>query len=168
MQVIKQIQRKLPPGYLQMREEEEEEQREYRLGNIPPKTSDPEKFQNDDDKINYKSVPNHMRIEKRVSFYSIFCCSCRALCQGKRLLPEAETATLKCYYTHLDDGYFAIGPMKVEVQHRAPHLVLTIYDVIWDSEIAELIKLASPRMATASVGQDRQLSDLRYTVNWRR
>ena len=54
--MIKQIQRKLPPGYLRLREEEEEEEetREYRLGNIPPKTSDPKMFQNDDDKINYK------------------------------------------------------------------------------------------------------------------
>ena len=57
---------------------QDSDERVYRLGHIPPRTRDAEKYKTADDDINY-----------------------RALCRGRELLNASERAHLKCHLSDL-------------------------------------------------------------------
>ncbi len=143
-QVLKNVERKLPPGFrdLDSMEDDEDGTREYRLGHIPPKTRDPNKYKTEDDEINY-----------------------RALCRGKRLLPEEEASKLKCYFSNLRQPFYFMGPMKIEVAHRPPHQVVLFHDFLTHDEADELVELGKPKLMQASIGSDKLISDLRVAKN---
>ena len=143
--MIKQIERKLPPGFRELLKEEdagETEDRNYRLYNVPPMTNDPDKIQTEDDRINYK-----------------------ALCRGQTLLPAKERAKLKCRLSSDEHPYFVLNPLKVEIEHGIPHKLVTYHDVLSADESRELIRLAEPKLNAASVGDKQTVSELRVSRN---
>lgn len=54
-----------------------------------------------------------------------------------------------------------LGPMKVEVAHRPPHQVVLFHDFISRSEADEVVERGRPRLAQASIGKEKLVSDLR-------
>jgi hypothetical protein len=143
-QVLKNVVRKLPPGFrdLDDSEDDQDDGREYRLGRIPPKTRDPEKYKTVDDDINYG-----------------------ALCRGKDLLPPRERALLYCHYADLNHPFYKLGPMKVELAHRPPHSVVIFHEFMTDAESNEIVDIASPRLMRASIGSDKVVSEMRVAKN---
>lgn len=144
-QVIKQVERKLPPGFRDIASfegTEDFESSDFNLLRIPEKTRDPEKFTTLDDEMNYK-----------------------ALCQGRTLLSQSEQAKLSCSYSSLDQPFYLIGPMKTEIVYNDPHKIVILHDVIHNTEIEAVIQAAKPKINTATTGQERSVSDLRVSRN---
>ncbi|XP_059092577.1 prolyl 4-hydroxylase subunit alpha-2-like [Tigriopus californicus] len=144
-QVIKQVERKLPPGFRDIASFEgtdDFENNDFNLLKIPEKTRDPAKFTTLDDEMNYK-----------------------ALCQGRTLLSRVEQAKLLCSYSTLAHPFYLIGPVKTEVAYNDPHKIVILHEVIHDNEIEAIIQAAKPKINTATTGQERSISDLRVSRN---
>jgi prolyl 4-hydroxylase len=61
-----------------------------------------------------------------------------------KLDPEIESQ-LRCRYVHKDDPYLRLGPVKEEEASLSPRIVV-YHDVIHDSEIATVRRIAQPRV----------------------
>ena len=71
---------------------QDSDERVYRLGHIPPRTRDAEKYKTADDDINY-----------------------RALCRGRDLINASERAHLKCHLSDLTHPFFRV--VKQDILH---------------------------------------------------
>lgn len=116
--------------------------KKYKIGVIPPKTTDPTQMTNSIDQENYL-----------------------ALCRGESLLPAHYTKLLTCYYSVRDDPYFTIHPVAVEVLHLDPHPVFQFHDIISEKEVGDIVKIAKPLLNRAAIGKDKTTSDMRVSKN---
>jgi len=110
----------------------------YILGNVPPRSNDPKDVLSEDDDINYK-----------------------ALCRGETLLEEDVIAELFCYFTHKNNPYLMLQPLKVEEVHPPPHQMLWLHDVLTERETDELMEDSVPHMTASMIGQKKTVSDMR-------
>lgn len=67
------------------------------------------------------------------------------LCRGELHLPPEVSAKLKCRYVTNNNPVLLIGPFKVEEAYHNPD-ILIYHDVMADSEIETIKKLATPRV----------------------
>lgn len=72
------------------------------------------------------------------------------LCRGEISLPEVEKARLKCRYWNKNHPFLLLAPFKVEEAHHRPDIFI-FHDVLADSEIATIKRLAQPRFRRATV-----------------
>lgn len=63
------------------------------------------------------------------------------------MLPEEITAKLSCRYVNNNDPFLLFAPFKVEEVYSEPRIVI-FHDVMSDSEISTVKKLAQPRVST--------------------
>ncbi|XP_040565364.1 prolyl 4-hydroxylase subunit alpha-2 [Lepeophtheirus salmonis] len=112
----------------------------YILGAIPDKTEDPNLVISNTDRRNFE-----------------------ALCRGEKLISSFEESKLYCYYD--DRGVFGLklSPLKVEINHREPHLILTFHDLFTQSETHDLIESVKSDLTSAGVGTDKTISDMRIS-----
>lgn len=69
------------------------------------------------------------------------------MCRGEVTTPIEITSRLICYYENNNKNPFLlIAPFKVEEAYKQPR-ILIFHDVIADSEIATIKKLAQPRVS---------------------
>ena len=61
----------------------------------------------------------------------------------------------------IDHPLCRLGPMKVEVAHRPPHQVVLFHDFLSHSEADNVVERGRPRLAQASIGKEKLVSDLR-------
>jgi prolyl 4-hydroxylase len=73
-----------------------------------------------------------------------------ALCRGEVDKSPNRLARLKCRYQFGVSKFLVIAPLKVEEVHLNP-LVLVFHDVIYDSEIRTIKRIAKPRFRRAVV-----------------
>ncbi|KAL1505429.1 hypothetical protein ABEB36_004999 [Hypothenemus hampei] len=73
-----------------------------------------------------------------------------ALCRGEVSSPIEVQAKLKCYYLTKNHPFLKIAPFKVEEAHLDPDLFI-YHNVIADSEIETVKRLAQPRFQRATV-----------------
>lgn len=69
------------------------------------------------------------------------------LCRGEIELPIEKKSKLYCYYTNNNNPFLLLAPFKVELAHQSPDLYI-FHDVMADSEIATIKRLAHPRVKT--------------------
>lgn len=148
-QVIRTVKRRLPPGYYDLEDEfdndglEDEDGRpKYKIGYVPPKTTDLNKQVTEYDRKNLD-----------------------ALCRGVDLLPPSQRSKLLCYYTAENNPYFLIGPLKMEVAHNYPHEIIIFHDVISNAEADGIINLSLPLIQRAVVGGNKAVSEIRVSKN---
>ncbi|RZC35039.1 P4Ha N and/or 2OG-FeII Oxy domain containing protein [Asbolus verrucosus] len=72
------------------------------------------------------------------------------LCRGEISLPPERVARLKCRYLTRKNPFLLLAPFKVEEAHHKPDIFI-FHDVLADSEIATIRKLAQPRFRRATV-----------------
>ncbi|KAJ8937370.1 hypothetical protein NQ314_011918 [Rhamnusium bicolor] len=80
------------------------------------------------------------------------------LCRGEIELPTEMTSRLKCRYVNNNNPFLLIAPFKLEEAHRKPDLYI-FHDVMADSEIETVKRLAQPRFRRATV-QNSQTGEL--------
>jgi hypothetical protein len=61
------------------------------------------------------------------------------------MMPAAVASKLKCRYTDKGSAFLRLGPVKEEEAYLKP-LILIYHDVIYDSEIETIKRLAVPRV----------------------
>jgi len=123
-------------------EDQDEDISTFQLGVIPPKTQDRDKMITANDHRNFA-----------------------ALCRGVPLLPRSISKNLQCYYTTQGDPYFLYQPLKMEVHHPRPHLVVSFHGVLSPKEADGLVATAQPRMQQASIGHGKEVSEMRVSRN---
>lgn len=70
------------------------------------------------------------------------------LCRGEVTTPIEITSKLVCYYENNGrNPYLLLAPFKVEEAYKKPR-ILIFHDVLADSEIATIKKLAHPRVSS--------------------
>lgn len=94
----------------------------------------------------------------------------QALCRGEQLLSPEYRATLSCFYDTRGEAYFRLMPVKVEILHHNPELMV-FHDVISDREIEAVKTMAQPMLARAMVqgaqGKGNTVSTTRTSkVGW--
>ena len=119
-----------------------ETKEEYKLGVIPPRTSDGRQLTSDQDRINFN-----------------------ALCRGETLLRPKTEALLFCQYSDRGDPFFRLHPVPVEVLHPKPHQVLLFHNVISASESIQLGRIAANKLKQSAIGQAKELSEIRVSRN---
>lgn len=67
------------------------------------------------------------------------------LCRGDLTVPPAIVAQLKCRYVHRNVPYLRLMPLKEEEAYLQPRIIL-YRDVMYDSEIDLIKKMAQPRV----------------------
>lgn len=72
-----------------------------------------------------------------------------ALCRGEQFKSNLDLSKLKCYFKR-DTPFLRLAPLKMEVLHYKPKIVL-FRDVVSDNEIAIIKELAAPRLKRATV-----------------
>lgn len=72
------------------------------------------------------------------------------LCRNEVTIPASEKAKLKCRYTSLGNPYLLLARVKEEEAYLKPRIVI-FHDIIYDSEIETIKKLAQPRFRRATV-----------------
>ncbi|KAL1465174.1 hypothetical protein WDU94_004764 [Cyamophila willieti] len=72
------------------------------------------------------------------------------LCRGDLSIPPAVQAQLKCRYVHRNVPYLRLMPLKEEEAYLQPRILL-YRDVMYDSEIDLIKKMAQPRLRRATV-----------------
>lgn len=81
---------------------------------------------------------------------------------SRDLLDASERAHLKCHFSSLLlHPFYRLGPIKVEMAHRPPHQVIVFHDFLSHAEADEIVEQGRPRLARASVGKEKLVSDLR-------
>lgn len=68
------------------------------------------------------------------------------LCRGEVSLPIEKSSKLKCYYKTANNPFLKIAPFKVEEAHHKPDIFI-FHQVLGDSEIATIKRLAHPRVS---------------------
>ncbi|XP_018564257.1 prolyl 4-hydroxylase subunit alpha-1 [Anoplophora glabripennis] len=88
------------------------------------------------------------------------------LCRGEIELPAEVTAKLKCRYVNNDNPFLLIGPFKVEEAYHKPDLFI-FHDVLTDSEIETIKRLAVPRFRRATVQNSKtgELEIAQYRIS---
>ena len=119
-----------------------ETKEEYKLGVIPPRTSDGRQLTSDQDRINFN-----------------------ALCRGETLLGPKTEALLFCQFSDRGDPFFRLHPVPVEVLHPKPHQVLLFHNVISASESVQLGRIAGNKLKQSAIGQAKELSEIRVSRN---
>ncbi|CAB4054112.1 P4HA [Lepeophtheirus salmonis] len=112
----------------------------YILGAIPDKTEDPNLVISNTDRRNFE-----------------------ALCRGEKLISSFEESKLYCYYDNRGVFGLKLSPLKVEINHREPHLILTFHDLFTQSETHDLIESVRSDLTSAGVGTDKTISDMRIS-----
>ena len=72
------------------------------------------------------------------------------LCRGEIIKHNPEAKNFMCYYEKGINPFLAIGPIKAEIMHRDPDLIL-YHDVLTDNEISTIKSIATPRFKRATV-----------------
>lgn len=72
------------------------------------------------------------------------------LCRGDLRIPPATQAQLKCRYVHNNVPFLRLMPLKEEEAYLEPRIIL-YRDVMYDSEIDLIKKMAQPRLRRATV-----------------
>lgn len=67
------------------------------------------------------------------------------LCRGDLRIPPATQAQLKCRYVHNNVPFLRLMPLKEEEAYLEPRIIL-YRDVMYDSEIDLIKKMAQPRV----------------------
>ena len=82
--------------------------------------------------------------------------------QGCRGLFANRTSKFYCVYNTTTTAFLRLAPLKMEIVRLNPYMVL-YHDVMTDSEIEHLKKLATPSLKRALVyrGNDKQVSNIR-------
>lgn len=84
------------------------------------------------------------------------------MCRGEIITPIEITSKLVCYYeTNGKNPYLLLAPFKVEEAYKKPR-ILIFHDVITDSEIATIKKLAHPRVSFFFISKDMYLQFVLY------
>ncbi|XP_065371276.1 prolyl 4-hydroxylase subunit alpha-1 [Calliphora vicina] len=86
------------------------------------------------------------------------------LCQGKLKPTPAQIRVLKCRYVNNNVAFLKIGPLKLEEASKDPYIVV-YHDVIFDTEIDIIKRMARPRFRRATV-QNAVTGELE-TANYR-
>nr|CAD7265071.1 unnamed protein product [Timema shepardi] len=73
------------------------------------------------------------------------------LCRGDVTLPESVLSQLKCSYVDGGVPFLKLARVKMEEAFHKPRIVI-YHDVIYDSEIATIKRLAQPRMSDVEQG----------------
>ncbi|XP_039275487.1 prolyl 4-hydroxylase subunit alpha-2 [Nilaparvata lugens] len=76
----------------------------------------------------------------------------KKLCRNDLSLTHQELAQLKCRYVHRNVPFLRIGPLKEEEAYLEPRIVL-YRDVIYDSEIELLKKMALPKLKVMNLNK---------------
>ncbi|XP_039275790.1 prolyl 4-hydroxylase subunit alpha-2-like [Nilaparvata lugens] len=76
----------------------------------------------------------------------------KKLCRNDLSLTHQELAQLKCRYVHRNVPFLRIGPLKDEEAYLEPRIVL-YRDVIYDSEIELLKKMALPKLKVMNLNK---------------
>ncbi|KAJ3641680.1 hypothetical protein Zmor_028164 [Zophobas morio] len=72
------------------------------------------------------------------------------MCRGEITLSDAKLSKLKCRYLNKNHPFLLIAPFKVEEAHHKPDIFI-FHDVLADSEIATIRRMAQPRFRRATV-----------------
>lgn len=67
------------------------------------------------------------------------------LCRGEGAPPPNITSKLRCMYVDNGIPHLKFAPFKMEEAYLDPRIVI-FHDVIYDSEIEEIKKMAQPRV----------------------
>ncbi|XP_065156462.1 prolyl 4-hydroxylase subunit alpha-1 [Atheta coriaria] len=89
------------------------------------------------------------------------------LCRGEEMLESHLAAELKCfYYKPKHNKFLQLAPFKVEEAYKSPR-ILIFYDVMSDSEIALIKRMAQPRFKRATVqnSQTGELETAQYRIS---
>jgi len=86
------------------------------------------------------------------------------LCRGEEFVPQDMKSKLVCRYTTGKHPFLILGPVKEEEVYLKPRIVL-FHELITDSEIETIKKLATPRFKRATV-QNYKTGELE-TANYR-
>ncbi|XP_071438685.1 prolyl 4-hydroxylase subunit alpha-1 [Hetaerina americana] len=86
------------------------------------------------------------------------------LCRNEITLPASEQAKLKCRYVDNGNPFLKLARVKEEEAHLKPRIVI-FHDIIYDSEIETIKKLAQPKFRRATV-QNYKTGELE-TANYR-
>lgn len=88
------------------------------------------------------------------------------LCRGDLITPLQISSKLKCMYVNNNVAFLKIGPFKMEEAFFDPRIVV-FHDVIYDSEIATIKKMAQPRFRRATVQNSKtgQLEVAQYRIS---
>ncbi|XP_074029071.1 prolyl 4-hydroxylase subunit alpha-1 isoform X1 [Leptinotarsa decemlineata] len=88
------------------------------------------------------------------------------LCRGETSIPEEKASKLKCRYLTNNNPFLLIAPFKIEEIHHKPDLYM-FHDVMTDSEIATIKKLATPRFQRATVQNSKtgELEIAQYRIS---
>lgn len=66
-------------------------------------------------------------------------------CRHEHVMPAAISSKLKCRYTSKGNAFLRLARVKEEEAYLKP-LILIYHDVIYDTEIETIKKLAMPRV----------------------
>lgn len=80
--------------------------------------------------------------EKRADQVGFEKANYEALCRGERQVAQRG---IKCLYASHGNPYFLIGPLREEIVSVKP-LIYIYHNVLYDSEIEAIKKLAKPRV----------------------
>ena len=92
--------------------------------------------------LEQKAPPDEENNEER-SLY-------KRLCRGENFLSDEYKAKLSCRYYHGKHPFLKLGPVKEELMHLKPRIVV-YHDVVSDSEIETIKSMATPRFKRATV-----------------
>ena len=74
------------------------------------------------------------------------------LCRGEETVPLEIASKLHCRYRHFNRPFLRLAPVKEEEAYLSPRIVV-FHEVMYDSEIDTIKKLAQPRVSfTVEVG----------------
>lgn len=86
------------------------------------------------------------------------------LCRGEFPLTPAQLRPLRCRYVTNNVPFLRLGPLKLEEAFKDPDIVI-YHDVMYDSEIEILKKMARPRFRRATV--QNSVTGALETANYR-
>lgn len=87
----------------------------------------------------------------------------RRLCRGEEIRSPQQKKGLTCRYVHDHSPFLTIAPLKLEVLNEVPYIA-QYYDVIYDSEIAELKHLAMPNVSKYILFTDLKIKDFENII----
>lgn len=87
-------------------------------------------------------------------------------CRGELKPAESILSDLTCHYTHNNVPFLKIGPLKAEKIYNDPYIVV-YHDVMYDSEIEIIKRMAKPRFRRATVQNHKtgELETAHYRVS---
>lgn len=87
-------------------------------------------------------------------------------CRGELKPPESVISKLTCRYTDNNVPFLKIAPLKIEQIYHDPYIVV-YHDVMYDSEIEVIKKMAKPRFRRATVQNHKtgELETAHYRIS---